>query len=168
MGFNYLKPLWHTASTKHPCRFGQACTDFSSLVKEYLICSKIYHTVFPRIVSTLTPLYVLLPFNGNGVRNGAISIAQWGLLSDCYKINSIDQWGKIVVCNGVCRFVEALNSFLPWIVSSTKISLLGKNWNLNILQFSNLKTNSFGGNYWRKYGIPFRKKSESSTGFLAK
>ena len=28
---------------------------------------------------------------GNGVRNGAISIAQWGLLSDCYKVNPIGQ-----------------------------------------------------------------------------
>ena len=26
---------------------------------------------------------------GNGVRNGAISIAQWGLLSDCYQVNPI-------------------------------------------------------------------------------
>ena len=34
---------------------------------------------------------------GNGVRNGAISIAQWGLLSDCFKVNRIGQWGKIVM-----------------------------------------------------------------------
>ena len=33
----------------------------------------------------------------NGVRNGAISIAHWGLLSDCYKVNPIGQWGKILV-----------------------------------------------------------------------
>ena len=33
----------------------------------------------------------------NGVRNGAISIAQWGLLSDCYKANPIGQWGKNLV-----------------------------------------------------------------------
>ena len=26
---------------------------------------------------------------GNGVRNVAISIEQWGLLSDCYKVNPI-------------------------------------------------------------------------------
>ena len=28
---------------------------------------------------------------GNGVRNGTISIVQWGLLSDCYKVNPIGQ-----------------------------------------------------------------------------
>ena len=29
--------------------------------------------------------------------NGAISIAQWGLFSDYYKVNPIGQWGKIVI-----------------------------------------------------------------------
>ena len=33
---------------------------------------------------------------GNGVLNGAITIAQWGLLSDCHKVNPIGQWGKIL------------------------------------------------------------------------
>ena len=28
---------------------------------------------------------------GNGVRNGAISIAEWGLLSDCFKVTPIGQ-----------------------------------------------------------------------------
>jgi hypothetical protein len=43
---------------------------------------------------------------GNGVRNGAISIAQWGLLSDCYNVNPIGQRGKILVI--VMGFVDTL------------------------------------------------------------
>ena len=43
---------------------------------------------------------------GNGVRNGAISIARWGLLSDCYKVNPIDQWRKILVI--ILGFVDTL------------------------------------------------------------
>ena len=43
---------------------------------------------------------------GNGVRNGAISIARWGLLSDCYKVNPIDQWRKILVI--ILGFVHTL------------------------------------------------------------
>ena len=34
---------------------------------------------------------------GNRVRNGAISITQWGFISDYYKVKSIGQWGKILV-----------------------------------------------------------------------
>ena len=34
---------------------------------------------------------------GNGVRNGAISITQWGFINDRYKVNPVDQWGKILV-----------------------------------------------------------------------
>ena len=34
---------------------------------------------------------------GNGVRNGAISITQWGFISGYYKVKSIGQWGKILV-----------------------------------------------------------------------
>ena len=41
--------------------------------------------------------------------NGAISIAQWGLLSDCYKVNPNwpmrKNYGNH---NGVCRYVGAL------------------------------------------------------------
>ena len=40
----------------------------------------------------------------NGVRNGVISIAQWGLLGDCYKVNPISQCGKILVI--VMEFVD--------------------------------------------------------------
>ena len=36
-------------------------------------------------------------YYGNLVRNGVISIAQWGLLSDCYKVNPIGKKGKILV-----------------------------------------------------------------------
>ena len=43
---------------------------------------------------------------GNGVRNGAISIVQWYLLSDCYKVNPIGQRGKILVI--VFGFVDTL------------------------------------------------------------
>ena len=41
---------------------------------------------------------------GNGVCKGAISIAQWGLLSDCYKVNPIGQGGNILVI--VMGFVD--------------------------------------------------------------
>ena len=51
---------------------------------------------------------------GNGVRNGAISIAQWGLLSDCYKVNPIGQWGKILVI--VMGFVDTLGHILFCII----------------------------------------------------
>ena len=34
---------------------------------------------------------------GNGVRIGAISITQWGFINDRYKVNPVDQWGKILV-----------------------------------------------------------------------
>ena len=52
---------------------------------------------------------------GNGVRNGAIFIAQWGLLSDCYKVNPIGQWGKIVVI--VMGFVDTLE-LCPYVISN--------------------------------------------------
>ena len=34
---------------------------------------------------------------GDGVRNGVIPIMQWGIISGCYKVKSIGQWGKILV-----------------------------------------------------------------------
>jgi hypothetical protein len=34
---------------------------------------------------------------GNGVRNGAISITQWGFIMDRHKVNPIGQWGKILL-----------------------------------------------------------------------
>ena len=34
---------------------------------------------------------------GNGVCNGAISITQWGFISDYCKVKPIGQWGKILV-----------------------------------------------------------------------
>ena len=34
---------------------------------------------------------------GNEVRNGAISITQRGFINDCYKVNLVGQWGKILV-----------------------------------------------------------------------
>ena len=34
---------------------------------------------------------------GNEVRNGAISITQQGFINDCYKVNPVGQWGKILV-----------------------------------------------------------------------
>ena len=34
---------------------------------------------------------------GNEVCNGAISITQRGFINDCYKVNPIGQWGKILV-----------------------------------------------------------------------
>ena len=36
----------------------------------------------------------------NGVHNGAVSIPQWDLLSDSYKVNPIGQQGKILVIVG--------------------------------------------------------------------
>ena len=33
----------------------------------------------------------------NEVCNGAISITQWGFINDCYKVNPVGQWGKILV-----------------------------------------------------------------------
>ena len=34
---------------------------------------------------------------GNEVGNGAISITQQGFNNDCYKVNPIGQWGKMLV-----------------------------------------------------------------------
>ena len=34
---------------------------------------------------------------GNGVRNGAISITQWGFINDRYIVIPVGQWGKILV-----------------------------------------------------------------------
>ena len=34
---------------------------------------------------------------GNEVRNGAISITQWGFINARYKINPVGQWGEILV-----------------------------------------------------------------------
>ena len=46
---------------------------------------------------------------GNGVRNGAISISQWGFISGCYKVKSIGQWVKNSGNgNGVCKSFGAL------------------------------------------------------------
>ena len=33
----------------------------------------------------------------NEIRNGAISITQWGFINDHYKVNPVGQWGKILV-----------------------------------------------------------------------
>ena len=57
-------------------------------------------------VHPLLPHGMCYSHYGNGVRNGAISIAQWGLLSDCYKVNPIGQWGKILVI--LMGFVDML------------------------------------------------------------
>jgi hypothetical protein len=60
---------------------------------------------------------------GNGVRNGAISIAQWGLLSDCYNVNPIGQRGKILVI--VMGFVDTLGqSILNFFVWAIKCSIV--------------------------------------------
>ena len=57
----------------------------------------------PTFGMSLEPTPIFVPSNerephgmcyshyGNKVHNGAISIAQWGLLSDCYKVNPIGQ-----------------------------------------------------------------------------
>ena len=58
---------------------------------------------------------------GNWVRNGAISIAQWGLLSDCYKVNPIGQRGKILVI--VMGFVDTLGQGLIQKKPCTKVQL---------------------------------------------
>ena len=63
-------------------------------------CIMIYAVVYGRVPSGIVSL-TTLPHgicyshygNGvhNGVHNGVIFIAQWGLLSDCYKVNPIGQ-----------------------------------------------------------------------------
>ena len=65
-------------------------------------CIMIYAVVYGRVPSgivslTTLPQGIWYSHFGNGVHNGVISIAQWGLLSDCYKVNPIGQWGKILV-----------------------------------------------------------------------
>ena len=55
---------------------------------------------------------------GNGVCKGAISIAQWGLLSDCYKVNPIGRGGNILVI--VMGFVDMLG---PCMFISGKVCL---------------------------------------------
>ena len=56
-----------------------------------------------------SPWHVLLPYDnrvGSGVGDGDFSIMQWGLLSDCYKVNPIGQWVKILVI--IMGFVDRL------------------------------------------------------------
>ena len=45
---------------------------------------------------------------GDVVRNGAISIIQWGLINDCYKVNPVGQRGKILVM--ATGFVDHLDT----------------------------------------------------------
>jgi hypothetical protein len=47
--------------------------------------------------------------------NGAIFIMQWGFINDCYKVNPVGQWGKILVMAmgfvdqlGLCLFLVFL------------------------------------------------------------
>ena len=47
---------------------------------------------------------------GNGVCNGAISITQWGFISDDYKVKFMGQWGKILVM--AMGFVDHLGQCL--------------------------------------------------------
>jgi hypothetical protein len=71
---------------------------------------------------------------GNGVRNGAISITQWGFITGSYKVKSIGQWGKILVmaislliCNHFARKVVLQTwIFLGWkkLVLQTQIFFL--------------------------------------------
>ena len=50
---------------------------------------------------------------GNGVRNGAISITQWGFINDRYKVNPIGQWGKILVmAMGFVDYLVRAQSYL--------------------------------------------------------
>ena len=51
---------------------------------------------------------------GNGVRNGAISITQWGFINDRYKVNPVGQWGKIMVM--AMGFVDHLGQSLFWML----------------------------------------------------
>ena len=47
---------------------------------------------------------------GNEVRNGAISITQRGFINDCYKVNPVGQWGKVLVMT--MGFVDHLGNGL--------------------------------------------------------
>ena len=49
------------------------------------------------VTSRLVPHGMCYSHLGKGIRNGAISIMQWGFISGCYKVKSIGQWGKILV-----------------------------------------------------------------------
>ena len=66
--------------------------------------------VKPCLSPNILPHGICYSHYGNGVRNGAVSIAQWGLLSDCYKVNPIGQWGNIRVI--VMGFVDTLGHCL--------------------------------------------------------
>ena len=47
---------------------------------------------------------------GNGVRNGAISILQWGFINDYCKVNAVGKWGKNHdYRNGICTYRGAVN-----------------------------------------------------------
>ena len=45
---------------------------------------------------------------GDEVRNGAISIMQWGFINDCNKVNPVCQQGKILVM--ATGFVDHLDT----------------------------------------------------------
>jgi hypothetical protein len=47
---------------------------------------------------------------GKGVRNGAISITQWGFINDSYKVNPVGQWEKIMVI--AMGFVDHLGLYV--------------------------------------------------------
>ena len=57
----------------------------------------IHSNAYLIVLDLLVPHGMCLPHFGNGVRNGAISITQWGFINDCYKVNPVGLWGKILV-----------------------------------------------------------------------
>ena len=66
--------------------------------------------LFNWVVYVSVPQSMCYSHYGNGVGNGAISTAQWGLLSNGYKLNPVGQWGKILVI--VMGFVDTLGQYI--------------------------------------------------------
>ena len=102
----FKSSLWESVKNSWVARMGRNFDDYPGFQPKSTSAQK-YATQSILIsalqICTVSFLHWILPHSicyshyTNGVCNGATSIAQWGLLSDYYKVNSIGQWKKILV-----------------------------------------------------------------------
>ena len=87
----------------------------------------VYNPAYNKILQTKETLPHGMCYShfGNGVRNGAISITQFGFINDRYKVNPVGQWGKILVM--AMGFVDHLG---PLWVHCFRL-YMNKSWNLH-------------------------------------
>ena len=77
---------------------------------------------------------------GNGVRNGAISITQWGFMNDCCKVNPVVQWGNFLVTT--MGFVDNLGLGHLTFVKVYFHDKVNRFWVLEVQTWSKLYRNS--------------------------